>query len=171
MYERSYGSNYDKDRPVKEDAAIIRRKIKELVKAGKLPADWKYSVRYRTASMMRAIDVVASSPGPTLIMAPVMLFAGPEPREVEVPIHGEMRTLALRAGESHEVRWMDVVKPLTKSVHDTLKDLVDSYNHDGSDSMTDYYDRKFWGGVNVESMNDAERFDTEAPARFLPVLV
>lgn len=44
MYERTYGYRYSRDRSAKEDAAMIRADIKALVKAGMLPADWKYSV-------------------------------------------------------------------------------------------------------------------------------
>lgn len=66
IYERHYGYLYDAERTVKEDAANIRRHIKSMQKAGLLPDDWKFSVRYRTASMCRSIDINAVSPHPIM---------------------------------------------------------------------------------------------------------
>lgn len=35
-------------------------------------------------------------------------------------------------------------------LQDTIKGYMDSYNHDGSDSMTDYFDVKFYGHVSYD---------------------
>lgn len=169
MYERSYGDNYDGDRPVKEDAALIRATIKTLVKAGELPADWKFSVRYRTGSMMRAIDVTATSPRSTMLMEPAIIWAGSEPRVIEVPAPDhfadtDWMNLSMRPGERHEIRWCDTATAETKAVKAVLDPLVASYNHDGSESMIDYFDVKFYGAVNVHTADGVNRFERPAPA-------
>jgi len=152
---------------VKEDAALIRKTIKTLVKAGELPADWKYSVRYRTGSMMRAIDVTATSPRSTMLMEPAIIWAGSEPRVIEVPapdyFDGDWMNLSMRPGSRHEIRWCDTATAETKTVRAVLDPLVASYNHDGSESMIDYFDVKFYGAVNIDTADGVDRFERPAP--------
>lgn len=136
MTERTYGANYDRDRSVKDDAAKIRRTIKDMVKGGHLPADWKYSVRYRTASMMQAIDVHCTSPRPTLSVDPYSLN----------PDTG--REIGFANAETSEAR----------TVRESLTELVASFNHDGSDLQTDYFDVKFYGDVSVRPADGVPRF-------------
>ncbi len=38
----------------------------------------------------------------------------------------------------------------------TLRRIHDAYNHDGSDSMVDYYDVNYYGGVAIQSRSSAE---------------
>lgn len=169
MYERSYGDNYDGDRPVKADAALIRAEIKAKVKAGELPADWKYSVRYRTASMCRAIDITATAPRATVKMAPDMIFGGPDGRVVTVPApigwDEDYIDLSLRPNEVYEIRWCDAVTDEARNVGDYLRGLLSSYNHDGSDSMIDYFDVKFYGVPTIVTADGVDRFERPAPTR------
>lgn len=134
MYERSYGYRYDRDRPTKQDAAMIRADIKALTKAGMLPADWTTSVRYRTFAGGCSIDVRGVSPRP--------IYAC-DPRTHEPQFHPQR-------GE-YVYAWVDKLTLEAKAVHDALDDLVHAYNHDGSDLMTDYFDVKFYGSANVET--------------------
>ena len=64
------GYLFDENRTVKDDAASVRRTLKTMQKAGLIPADVKISVRYRTASMMQAIDVRCSIPRPMYACEP-----------------------------------------------------------------------------------------------------
>ena len=136
MYERSYGYLYDEHRSVKDDAANIRAHVKTMTKAGLLPADWKYSVRYRTASMCCAIDVSAVSPRP--------LYAA-DPNE-----RGWAKNY--ETGE-FVTGWKDSLTREARAVFDTLSDLREGHNHDGSEIQFDYFDVKFYGSVNLETVN------------------
>jgi len=64
MYERTYGAEYDASMTVKQIAAVVRTRLRAALKAGDLPVpagnEVKISVRYRTASMMQAIDRTVS---------------------------------------------------------------------------------------------------------------
>lgn len=167
MYERTYGYLYDRDRSVKDDAALIRQTIKTMAKAGVLPSDWKYSVRYRTASMMRAIDITASSPRPIWLMTPGFVRAAKDrDRVVRVPIMGEMRPLRIRAGEQHEIRYIDVTTAEARAVHDALQELLNACNHDGSDVMTDYFDVKFYGHPTLDTIGNVSRTLHERPSNY-----
>jgi len=132
MYERHYGYLYDRDRTVKDDAANIRRHIRSLVKGGMLPADWTYSVRYRTFSGGCSIDVQATSPRP--------IYAA-DPRSQEWELHAE-------TGE-HVHAWIDKYTRQARAVRDALTDLHNGHNHDGSEIQVDYFDVKFYGQVSI----------------------
>jgi hypothetical protein len=43
-----------------------------------------------------------------------------------------------------------VASPALKAFARAVKDVMNSYNYDGSDVMTDYFDKRFYGGVSNE---------------------
>lgn len=138
---RTYGYLYDRDRSVKEDAASVRRTIKTLVRGELLPGDWGYSVRFRRFAGGSSIDVEATSPRP-------IYAADPEPmdwaRHAETGefVHG----------------WKDRLTGEARMVLDTLEDLLQGHNHDGSDIMTDYFDVKFYGHAQLATAAGVARF-------------
>lgn len=145
MYERTYGYLYDARRPVKEDAASIRRTIKTLAKAGLLPADWSYSVRYRTFAGGCSIDIQATACRP-------IYAADPAPRGW------------VRHAESGEfvVPWKDRLTAEARMVLDTLEDLERAHNHDGSEIQVDYFDVKFYGHAELSVAPGVDRLMPEA---------
>lgn len=174
--DRAYGDKYDGNLDVAEIAKLIRADIKEARKAGDLPDDWKYGVRIARFSGGCSIDVNAKSPRPTLRMNPGMMIAPPDAeRDVEVPRPRhyvpydetaplpEFITMRLRPGEMYEIMWGDAATDEAKSVTALLKKIVAAYNHDGSDSMVDYFDVKFWGHVNVDTIDGVDRAARPTP--------
>lgn len=145
MYERTYGYLYDSARPVKEDAASIRRTIKTLAAAELLPRDWTYSVRYRTFAGGRSIDVRAISPRPTYAANP-----------------GE-RGWARHAETGEQVHaWRDKLTIEARMVLDTLEDLLGAHNHSGSEIQVDYVDVKFYESVDLETLPGVARYAGES---------
>lgn len=134
-YERRHGSFYDETRnmTVKEVAAHMRKVIRQTVKDGLLPQDWKYSIRYRTASMCQAIDVD--------VTIPTDLY------RLELKFHDDVGRIG-RAGRGY---MSDEYAPLLmmEQARDLLESIHKSYNYDGSDSMTDYFDVRYYGTVNL----------------------
>lgn len=168
MYERSYGYLYDRDRLVKADAALIRQTIKTMAGAGVLPADWKYSVRFRRASMMQAIDITALSPRPIRLMDTGYVGAAKErDRYVTLAVEGELRPCVIRAGEQWNVRPMDVQTVEARAVEEALQELLNACNHDGSDSMTDHFDVKFYGHPSLDTLDGVPRALRARPS-YLP---
>ena len=143
--ERAYGYLYDKDRQVKDDAASIRRTIRTMAKAGVLPADWKYSVRYSSFAGGCAIDIAATSPRPT--------YAA-DPRPYDTTVYNR------DTGEWVFNR-IDRMSREARAVEDALEELHAAHNHDGSDSMTDYFDVKFYGSVRVDTAEGVPQYDAE----------
>jgi hypothetical protein len=124
---RTYGSKYNdlsKDAHGWVDTTVIakaiRADIKAAVKAGDIPCV-KYSVRTRKFAGGSAIDVeVIGLPNARI--------------EREHPYGG---TVFAYSDE-------------TNIVVKKLEAIVAAYNHDGSDSMTDYFDVRFYGHVSVD---------------------
>lgn len=179
MNQRTYGTNYQEGRDVKDDAALIRSQIKGWVKDGTLP-DWSYRVRISRYSMGQSIDVTATSPRATLLMEPGFVRA-PKDRDwlVRVPVPrshstGERQldsvwmSLRLAPGDMHEVRWVDAQTDEAKAVYDRLDGLVQSFNHDGSDIMTDYFDVKFYGHVTLDVVRGLDRWQEPLPRVGVP---
>lgn len=134
MYERTYGYRYERNRPVKDDAKMIRADIKTLSKAGMLPADWKYSVRYRSFAGGCSIDISARSPRPIYTE---------DPSRLDVAIRGSRdETLTKEA----------------RAVEDALTELHRAYNHDGSETQVDYWDVKFYGVPSIGCLEGVEKW-------------
>lgn len=170
MYERSYGSKYDRDLDVADIAKLIRAEIKDLVKRAALPADWKYSVRCRRFAGGASIDVTATSPVPVYLCSPGYYAAGPTDRLVDLPIAGEWRACKIRANDQWHVSNDDARIAGVKYVHDVLQALRWQYNHDGSEIQVDYFDVNFYGSVDIESVGGWEaRYERQVP--YLPEAV
>lgn len=127
---RFYGAKYDKSLSRTEIAKRIRADIKAGVAAGELPRA-KYSVRTSTYSMGGSIDVSISDVDGLIFLHNVKrLAADHDHPNVFCPIN-----------------WLsDEAGALLKKV-DAIRG---AYNHDGSDSQTDYFDVRFYGHAEFD---------------------
>ena len=147
MTQRTYGSQYDRNRTVTEDAASIRSQLKAAQKDGTVPADWKVSVRKRKSTYSWAIDVTLVSPRP--------IYAA-DPHSREWVRHAE-------TGE-YVIAWADRLTAEAQAASRLARELLDAHNHDGSDSQTDFYDVKFYSDVNVTTVPGVAEWAPEAAA-------
>lgn len=131
-YERTYGESYDDKLSTKEIAARIRKDIKQAIAAGELPGGCRdYSVRYRSFSGGSSIDITVKRAAYT-IERPEVTRA--DPREADTVTRG-------LGG------WMT---DGASAVIDRLKKIHDAYNHDGSDTMSDYWDVNYYGHAEFD---------------------
>ena len=132
MSERSYGVKYNDKLSNKEIAAAIRQDIKNAIAKGKLPKGLKVSVRYDRFAGGSSIDATITAwPDGFMWLNPDWVVANRE----------------------HEDRYQDNVPRYTaqaKAIIDKLTEMHGAYNHDGSDSMVDHFDVKYYGHVNVD---------------------
>ena len=132
MTERVYGSKYSGKLSNKEIAAAIRQDIKNAIATGKLPKGLKVSVRYEHFSGGSSIDAsITAWPENFMWLNPDWVVMNHE----------------------HQDQYHDNVPRYTeqaKKIIEKLTEIHGAYNHDGSDSMTDHFDVKYYGHVNVD---------------------
>ena len=134
MTNRTEGAKYDRNLSTTEIAKLIRADIKTAIKAGQLPKGIKVGVRSRYFAGGSSIDLtITAFPGQVLNPASVYANALSVFEERSRPYYSQAVRQALA----------------------TLDGLMDAYNHDASDSMSDYFDVKFYGHVSVRCAQEA----------------
>lgn len=85
---------------------------------------WKFSVRIRRFAGGQSMDV-------TVTDAPAVLYrlAGADERYPDYPVHSDAGELATKTAQA----------------------ILDSYNRQDIDSMTDYFNVHFYGSVSIDS--------------------
>lgn len=147
-YARRYGIHYQatKGMSIKEVAAHMRRVVRQAAKDGLICQDYRYSVKLSRASMSSAINIYIIVPN---------------------VVDEERRAYNAEGGKpsyhNADRLWFDTPRQeafLTElaNTERALLEIHHAYNYDGSDAMTDYFDVRFYGFVNVVSETDWERF-------------
>lgn len=142
MYDRHHGDRYDRSLSTTEIAKLIRANVRALVKAGKLPTDWKYSVRTDYFAGGSAIRVRATSP------RPIMVASAAEQYDMQAgkadPIrHPETGHWVRHYGECHTIE--------AAAVYAVLNAEHNAYNYNGSETQVDYFDVNYYGQVTLDT--------------------
>jgi len=155
--ERHYGYRYHElgERPTTaEIAKAVRADIKTAKAEGLLPASWTYSVRSRNFAGGSSIDITVRGcadawqpcdgtvPG-TKRRTPSGGWTAQACGNVWCAASGDPRYA--HAAEEHTVLTEDAAMARM-----TLERIVDAFNHDGSDLMTDYFDVRYYSHVSFE---------------------
>jgi hypothetical protein len=126
-----YGSKFEetKDLDVKDVAKLIRAEIKAIKKAGVyLPKALKVSVKISRYSGGQSLDIVIKG-------VPFKVL------RQEFLAHVTNNPYASLQG-------VERYTPQAKAVMATLTEIMESYNRDQSDTISDYFSVKFYGDVN-----------------------
>ncbi len=151
-YERSYGAKYAEPAQyasAADIAKLIRRDIKAAIAAGDLPGTAKnYSVRSRSYSGGQAIDIAAKG-----LDGMYQVCDGIVPGSEDGYGAHACGNVWCKAGgqykDSPSAQYHPILTVEGRRVQDLLQAIHDSYNHDGSDSMVDYFDKRYWGCAEV----------------------
>lgn len=138
MTERSYGSKYDKNLTTKQIAEVVRRQVRLEARLGLLPDEGKWSVtmdRFAGGSSI-AIDF---TPRPDTALLFSRCFYNHE------------RVVA-DAERPHDYVRLPLRSEFGAALEQRLERMLAAHNHDGSDTMTDYFDVKFYAHVNVRGL-------------------
>lgn len=133
--DRGEGSRYDQKMDVKDIAKIVRSELADLAKKGQIPK-FKYRVRIERFAGGSSIDVFIASGRDSvesMFNLPVLLTE---------MLQGYGR---MPYGEKYQNKKPALVE-LQKLIEKKLRD----FNHDRSDTQTDYWDVKFYAHVEVE---------------------
>ena len=124
MAGKIYGYKYKENMDIVEIAKLIRADIK------KAHPEIKASVRTSRYSMGRSIDVSLT---------------------VKFPVLNPPKFEADYVGEHYSVHPWATERAAT--LKKSIEDIVEAYNFDGSDIMSDYYNTNFGGSVNFNNTN------------------
>ena len=117
---------------VADIAKLVRKDVTAARKAGDIPADVKVSVRIDRYSMGQSINVRATLPD----------------RPARVPISDPRSILYGRPDDQYPGAMTYTVE--ADKLSDLLNGIVDAYNWDNSDVMTDYFSSRFHGMVSID---------------------
>jgi hypothetical protein len=159
MYERSYGYKYEEGGKL-DTAAIaklIRRDIKTAIREGMLPDRWKYSVTIDRFAGGSSIDVRVKDCADAWMACPGYRIG----TRHDLPSGGYTATACGRPDCTGEHMVLSEEAEVAKM---TLQRIHFAYNHDGSDSMVDYFDVNYYGHVDFQSRESA-RWEAEHKAK------
>lgn len=135
MYERTYGEKYLRNTDVKEIAKLMRAEVKNSIKAGTIPKGTKVSITIERYSMGQSINMCVTQFNTQFLNAWRVKFTEDHPHKClsEIPSNHP----------AHEL-----FTPIAKRTLAELNRIHGLWNHDGSDSMTDYFDVNYYGDAS-----------------------
>ena len=154
MYEKSYGSKYVRGgdyRPAADIAKDMRADIKAAQKAGNLPRDLKVSVRISNYSMGRSISMTVPFSEKFWVTCTGTVPGTEFFHDEGVTTGRACPFYKHEQGETHEALSIE-----GQRVQKVLEEIHWAYNYDGSDIQTDYFDRNYYGQVEMESRESTE---------------
>lgn len=152
-YERSYGPKYNqpKDGRAPTIAKLIRMDIRQAILAGDLPGKpSNYRVRSHIYSMGQSIRVTLVGM-PELYQVCEGIVPGSESSVSGARSCGNYWCKAGgRYSDSPHAEEHLVLTAEGRRILELLEEIQSAYNHDGSDSQVDYFDVRYYGGVDIE---------------------
>lgn len=170
MYERSYGYRYEEGGKLDtaEIAKLIRQEIKAAVREGLLPERWKYSVSTERFAGGSSIDARVKNCADAWMLCPgYRIDTRHDYEDGSWTATGCGNPWCKAGGEFKDREGAEDHDVLTEEAgiaKMTLDRIHGAFNHDGSDSMTDYFDVNYYGTVNFQDARSA-RWEAEEKAR------
>lgn len=161
MYERSYGYKYEEGERLSttEIAKLIRADIKTAVRDGMLPAEWKYTVRTSYGANCSSIDVGVENCADAWVQCPGYKIGSRHELEGGGWTAAGCGNVWCKAGGQYKddagAEYHDVLTEEAAVAKMTLDRIHGAYNHDGSDSMVDYFDVNYYGHVTFQDARSA----------------
>lgn len=136
MTERIYGEKYNPELKVKDIAKLVKKEIKEKYK------NIKVSARTRGYS---SININIQLPKE-------QYKAVDEDDLTNSAMYYEVEMRAGREGKTipEFLKERNFLNKKAKAIEKDIDSMLLAYNYDGSDIMTDYFDKNFYGFVNIE---------------------
>ncbi len=146
---RWYGAKYDHTNKLTtvDIAKLIREEIKLLRKIAKSAG----AIADETA--LKAVDPIGDMPAQIKISVRSQYYSGGSSIDITVK-NVPLRWGFVPAAQPTEYRRYDR-SPALNALTMALRSAMSAYNHDGSDILSDYWDVRFMGFVEVEHPEDA----------------
>ena len=137
------GLNLDGSDDIKAVAAVIRRELRKAPKDGKPRPATRVGVRYRTASMMQAIDVT--------ITVPKVKVTADTPGAIEMEDRWGERHWVVKDENDHcaGILVNDRIEPGAREAKAKVEAFVATFNYNRSNTQVDYFDVRFYSNVTL----------------------
>lgn len=158
MSERSYGAKYDLPCKVTgktwasaaDIAKLIRADIKAAITAGDLPGTTRnYSVRCDHGSLTQAIRITTKDLDGMWRRCPGVIADKYGPGSGTFSCGDSWCKAGGEFADSPHAKYHQILTAEGRRVKALLQQFHDDYNHNGSDSMTDYFDQRYWGHADI----------------------
>lgn len=139
MYDRrSYGTKYDE-----HVARLTLTEIAKLIRAD-IKTERRYGKAEAVSGGMALINPIADAPAEITFGVRTSYYSGGG--SIDIIIRNIPREWGFQVVErnGHE---QDMPTPALNALAKALRDISNAYNYDGSDPMSDYFDKRFYGGV------------------------
>jgi hypothetical protein len=137
-----FGAKYDPKRSLTDVAKMIREEVKLLRKIGNLESDGAVAIPSPIADMPAGIKVSVRQP---------------HYGAIDITLKGIPQDWGWAKGTDHRAPWRGehwMRTPAFEALVKELKTLMGAYNYDRSDIMTDYFDVRFYGNVDIDWRED-----------------
>ncbi|MEU3452253.1 hypothetical protein ABZ671_01220 [Micromonospora sp. NPDC006766] len=140
-YDRWYGEKYAGTRhlPLTDIAKLIRAEVKLARKLAKMTA---------TPGAVKVADPIGDAPTGIKVSVRTRHGNSIDVRLTNIP--DEWGWTEEPDDSYIDRRYRLVPTPALQAFARAIKEVMDSYNYDGSDVQTDYFDKRFYGGVSNE---------------------
>lgn len=138
---RWYGGRYanTSDLDLTDIAKLIRAEVKLARKIAKMTA---------TPGAMKIADPIGDAPTAIKVSVRTQYYSGGGSINVRLSnIPAEWGWVEEPDDSHYDRRPRKVATPALKAFARAIKDVMNAYNYDGSDLMTDYFDKRFYGHV------------------------
>jgi hypothetical protein len=139
---RSYGGKYadTKGLSLTDIAKLIRAEVKLARKVAKMTAK---------PGAVKIADPIGDAPAEVKISVRTQYYSGGGSIDVRIrDIPQEWGWTEVPDDSFYDHRPRRIATPALKAFAKAIKDVMSSYNYDGSDAMTDYFDVRFYGHVS-----------------------
>lgn len=139
-YSRWYGERYAETKSLRltEIAKLIRAEVKLARKLAKLPT---------APGALKLADAIGDAPAEIKISVRTEYYSGGG--AINVSLSGIPQEWGWEMREDRYGYVCEMPTPALKALAEAIKAIMNSYNYDGSDTMTDYFDVRFYGHVSA----------------------
>lgn len=138
-YARTYGEKYDRV-PKYCATSVIAKTIREDIKLAQ-----KIAKQAGTAGDIKIVDPIGDAPSGIKFSVRTSVYSGGS--SIDITVKNIPQEWGWVVGEDRWGEIREMPSPALHALADELKAVMNAYNHDGSDIVTDYFDVRFYGHV------------------------
>ncbi|MEU7631736.1 hypothetical protein AB0C34_17360 [Nocardia sp. NPDC049220] len=143
QYARTYGEKYDRV-PEYCKTSVIAKAVREDIKLAQ-----KIAKQAGKADDLKIVDPIGDAPAEITISVRTSTYSGGS--SIDIYLKNIPQEWGWTVDEDQWGYEREMPSPALCALADELKAVMNAYNHNGSDIITDYFDVRFYGHVMSDS--------------------